>query len=275
MAAQPTPIVEPTKITEVRPLVLHDLCKIIPPHTQKEADELLEDIRKNKLQVPIKTFEGQLLDGRGRYNACLQLFKGGVETKFRTEPFMGTLSEARDYVISTNVKRRHLSTSHRAIIAARLVTTKLGGDRKSNQSANLPTEITQEDAAKLLNVSVRSVTDAVKILPYPELVARVEKGELSVSAAAKSLDPANDNKPKKPKGQPQTNKGDVEKPEDAEAEAEKAVAAAVENVKTLSKDVVNAIARLDKDQAKTAIDNLIRDLRLTATAKEIRLADEA
>jgi hypothetical protein len=45
------------KAVEVRPLTPHDLCKIIPPHSKKEAEELVEDIRKNKLQVPIKTFE--------------------------------------------------------------------------------------------------------------------------------------------------------------------------------------------------------------------------
>ena len=39
-------------------LALHDLCKIIPPHTEKEAKELLEDIRQNKLQVSIGTGTG-------------------------------------------------------------------------------------------------------------------------------------------------------------------------------------------------------------------------
>ena len=253
----------------MRDLAPHDLCKIIPPHTEKEAKELLEDIRQNKLQVPIKTFQGKILDGRGRYNACMALDKEGVDINFKTDLFTGTPEEARAYVISTNVKRRHLDTSQRAIIAARLVTTKLGGDR---QSANLLTEITQDDAATLLNVSTRSVTDAVKILPHPELVATVEKGTMTVSAAAKSLNvtPANDNSKvveTPPAIQAPVEKGDAEKAEDAEREA-------VKNVRTLSKELVDAVVELNKEHAKTAIDNLIRELRLTARAKEIRLADD-
>ena len=97
-------------------LHLHDLCKIIPPHTNTEYEELREDIRKNKLQVPIITYESKILDGRGRYNACVELAKEGVDTGFRTTPHTGP--DPRRYVISMNVKRRHLNESQRAIIAA-------------------------------------------------------------------------------------------------------------------------------------------------------------
>src|SRR6516225_5715199 len=64
---------DPAPKTEIRSLLPHDLCKIMPPYTKKEFDELKEDIRKNKLQVPIMTYEGKILDGRGRYNAAVEL----------------------------------------------------------------------------------------------------------------------------------------------------------------------------------------------------------
>jgi hypothetical protein len=48
-----------------------------------------------------------------------------------------------------NVKRRHLSASQRALIAARLVTSTLGGDRL----VKLPTEITQDQVATLAGVA--------------------------------------------------------------------------------------------------------------------------
>jgi hypothetical protein len=80
---QPTPPAEAHKVR--RDLTLHELCKIIPPHSTKEAEELLEDIRQNKLQFPVKTFHGQILDGRGRYNACVELDEKGVDTNFRTD----------------------------------------------------------------------------------------------------------------------------------------------------------------------------------------------
>ena len=140
--------------------------------------------------------------------------------------------------MSANLHRRHLNESQRALIAARLASADIGGDRKG-QSANLRTEITQENAAKLLNVSTRSVTDAVKILPKPELVVKVEQGKMKVSAAAKSL----------------------EEKLNSKTPAQKATA--------LSKDLAAAVATLDKDDAKPVIDNAIRELRVLATAKGI------
>jgi hypothetical protein len=128
--------------TTVRSLALHDLCKIMPPHTKEEFNELKEDIRKNKLQASIMTYEGKILDGRGRYNACVELAKEGVETNFRTDPYTGP--DPRRYVVSANVKRRHLNESQRALIATQLATYTHGGDRTGKGSFDL---LTQQEAA--------------------------------------------------------------------------------------------------------------------------------
>src|SRR5215472_4829385 len=138
-------------LKKVPTLDLHPFCEIIPPCTEAQFKELKEDIRKNGLQVPIKTFESKILDGRNRYEICVELENDGHPVEFKREPFLGSAKEALAYVISANVKRRHLSASQRALIVARLVSSKLGGDR----SVKLPTEITQDDAAKLAGVSVK------------------------------------------------------------------------------------------------------------------------
>ncbi len=65
--------------------------------------------------------------------------------------------------MSMNVHRRHLTTSQRAFIAAEIATWKPGGDRQSKHSANLPDGISQPEAAKLLNVSERSVRTAAVV----------------------------------------------------------------------------------------------------------------
>jgi len=159
----------------------------MPPHTEKEFNVLKEDIRKNKLQIPIMTYDGKILDGRGRYNACVELAKEGVETNFRTDTYTGP--DPRRYVVSANVKRRHLNESQRAVIAAQLATYTHGGDRsKASNDA-----LTQKEAAELLNVSEPSVERAVKVLKNgaPALVQAVKDGKLRVSAVehfAKSND---------------------------------------------------------------------------------------
>jgi hypothetical protein len=180
------PKTEPAK--KIPELTLHPLCTLIPPCTEEEFKELKEDIKKNGLQVPIKLFEGKILDGRGRHQACLELEKEhqAYKVEFKTEDFTGTTNDACAYVISMNVKRRHLTASQRSIIAARLVTTTLGGDRRS---VKLPTEITQEDVATLAGVAVKMVTDAKKVLnhPDPDLAKKVLNGEVAVAAAAKQV----------------------------------------------------------------------------------------
>jgi ParB-like chromosome segregation protein Spo0J len=167
---------QPKPLTVVRELALHDLCKIMPPHTKEEFEELKEDIRKNKLQAPIMTLDGKILDGRGRYNACVELAKEGVETGFRTELYTGP--DPRRYVVSANVKRRHLNESQRALIAAQLATYAHGGDR-SKASIDA---LTQQEAAKLLNVSEPSVERATNVLKngVPALVEAVKAGKLTL-----------------------------------------------------------------------------------------------
>jgi hypothetical protein len=168
-------------LKKVPELTLHPLCEIIPPCTEAEFKELKEDIKRHGLQVPIKTFEARILDGRSRHRACVELEKEGHPVEFKREIFTG--GNPVEYVISMNVKRRHLSASQRALIVARLVTSKLGGDR----SVKLPTEITQDDAANLAGVSTKTVTDAKKALEDAELAKEVLDGKLTVSKAAKKV----------------------------------------------------------------------------------------
>jgi phosphate uptake regulator len=100
--------------------------------------------------------------------------------------FSGTREDALAYVISMNVKRRHLTPSQRAIIVARLVNSSVGGDR---HSVKLPNEVTQEDVARLSGVAKKMVTDAAKVLKAnrPDLADKVLKGELAVNKAVKTI----------------------------------------------------------------------------------------
>ena len=86
-----------------------------------------------------------------------------------------------------------MTESQRAMVAARLANLAHGGNRKSDQAANLPLDdrspvppVTQASAAEMLNVSERTVRAAkvVQDKGDPELVAKVERNEVSVSAAA-------------------------------------------------------------------------------------------
>jgi ParB-like chromosome segregation protein Spo0J len=152
----------------------HNAAKVFPMLDADELAALATDILENGQREPITLFEGKILDGRNRYLACLQ---AGVEPLF-TE-YKGR--HPIDFVISLNLKRRHLDESQRAMVAAKLANLSDGqrADRVAS-SIDLPT------AAKLLNVSESSIKRAqtVQREADPEIVRAVESGEVSVSAAA-------------------------------------------------------------------------------------------
>ena len=135
----------------------HELANIFPLLEGKLFDELVEDIRESGQEQAIVLFEGKILDGRNLYRACEE---AGIEPRF-TE-FSG--GDPVRYVISLNLRRRHLDESQRAVCAARLVNILRGGDRRSQgfQSANLHS-VSRADAAELLNVSVRTIANAAAV----------------------------------------------------------------------------------------------------------------
>jgi len=88
--------------------------------------------------------------------------------------------------VSLNLKRRHLTESQRAMVAAKLANMNQGARTDLEHSANLP-EVSQPQAAAMLNISERTLRTAKQVHHEgaPELVAAVEQGKVAVSAAAK------------------------------------------------------------------------------------------
>lgn len=158
------------------------------PWMEGEAYEALKaDIAKNGVIEPIVFHDGYILDGRNRYSAAREL---GIE--YPRVEYEG--HDPLGYVISLNLRRRHLTESQRAMAASKLANQTQG--RPSEKGANLPllpeapdnppAIVSNADAAKMLNVSERSVKAARKVreIAVPALVAAVETGVVSVSAAA-------------------------------------------------------------------------------------------
>jgi N6-adenosine-specific RNA methylase IME4 len=160
-------------------IAFHPLAEIFPLLEGAEFEELVADIRtQGKVHEPIVLHEGKILDGRNRFRASR---KAGVVPRFET--YSG--SDPLGYVISLNLKRRHLNESQRAMVAAKLANMRQGERTDLEPSANLR-KVDQASAAALLNVSERSVTSAHAVREHgdPELVRAVEAGQIKVSVAA-------------------------------------------------------------------------------------------
>ena len=153
-------------------IAFHPLANLFPTMEGEDFTALVADIREHGLHEPVVLFDGKILDGRNRHRACRE---AGIECRFET--FRGT--DPVDYVISLNLRRRHLDESQRAMVAAKLATLKLGDNQHSE---GLPIGRSSE----LLNVGERTVARAREVQEHgaPELVQAVERGAVSVSAAA-------------------------------------------------------------------------------------------
>lgn len=157
----------------------HPLAEAIPAMSDPEYVELRDDIEENGLLQPIILFDGQILDGRHRYKASLELRKDP-----KTKNFTGDANAALAYVISANLKRRNLTKGQRAAAAAKLATMRQGERTDLEPSANLP-KVSQAEAAAAMQVSERSVGQVEQIeRDAPDLVPKIESGELTLNKAA-------------------------------------------------------------------------------------------
>jgi hypothetical protein len=148
-------------------------------------EALKADIAENGQLQEIMFWQGQLIDGRHRLRACIEL---GID------PYTAELDDEADpyvFVIGHNLHRRHLTESQRSLVAGKLATLKRGRPSEENGPIG-PFSI--EDAANLLSVGERSVKRAKQVIEHgsPELVDAVERGEIPVSFAARFAAEEND-----------------------------------------------------------------------------------
>ena len=183
-------------------LTAHPVAEIFPAMPPAEFCNLEADIREHGLREPIWLHrDGRIIDGRNRYRACLE---AGVEPTFRTYEGAGGDSNLIAFVLSLNLHRRHLTESQRAMVASKVANLGLGANQHAQQGVQLCTPspdplfgtpdrevpaaipaVSLADAAGMLSVSRRSAASARRVQEHgiPELVAKVEAGEIAVSAA--------------------------------------------------------------------------------------------
>ena len=89
------------------------------------------------------------------------------------------------FVVSLNLKRRHLDTSQRGMVAAKLATMTQGTRTDLGQNCTM----SAAQAGDALNVSERTVKTARKVREHgdPALVSAVESGQKSVHAAEQEI----------------------------------------------------------------------------------------
>ncbi len=106
---------------------MHPLALLIPGMSDTDELRLRADIEINGVLEPLVIFEGKVLDGRHRLRIA-----ASAGAMVRLEQFNGTAADARSYVWSANVSRRHLSQAQLALAADRFGFTDAA--RRGNES---------------------------------------------------------------------------------------------------------------------------------------------
>ena len=136
-------------------IAFHPLANIFPLLEGQQFRELVEDIRIHGLREPIILYDGAILDGRNRFNAC---YAAQVATRFKTYDGKDALA----FVISKNLRRRHLDASQRALIAAQISDFGINNDGRGR-----PRKAGARDKAGRLLLPLKNPDRPAKQAKYP------------------------------------------------------------------------------------------------------------
>jgi ParB-like chromosome segregation protein Spo0J len=179
---------------------IHPAAGLMPEMTETEFKELVEDIRAKGLLQAIELLNDMIIDGRNRLRACRE---AGVEPRF-TVINLPKLS-AVEYVISKNLRRRHLTEGQRQAIAAEAVILSkgerkqqrdekghfttvppIGGAVKERHRRNRQGSLAA--IAAQLGVSARNVGRAVRVLENaPDVFQELKAGKITTNAAEQTV----------------------------------------------------------------------------------------
>ena len=171
----------------------HKLAKYFPILEGDEFDLLVQDIKENGQLEPIVLYNSQILDGVNRYRACKKL---KIECKWVDYEGDDPLS----YVISLNIRRRHLDVSQRAMLATEMLPEfenqakqRHGVEGSGTDDPDLVLDSegwarASGQAAKQFGVSDRAVRRAKRVKEdAPDKVDDIIKGKTSVTAVDDEL----------------------------------------------------------------------------------------
>lgn len=195
----------------MKTLERHYLSEIAGDMEQEEFHALIDSIDEQGILEPIMLWEGKILDGWHRYQACIEL---NIK-KFPVREYEG--DDPAAYVYAKDL-RKHRSTQQRAIFIAKLVdwNGKFGRPSKviDGAKSGRATTLTLDQAADAAGVSKKSIQRAKDVVSKgtPEVVEAVESGEMGLEEAAEVVkqEPEQQREAVKAKRKPRPKKKAVE-----------------------------------------------------------------
>jgi hypothetical protein len=168
----------------------HPLAALFPDLPSDELAHLVRDIKERGQLEPIILHKGLILDGRNRYRACQM---AGV--KPQTEEFnpKATKRSPSEFVLSRNLRRRHLSVGQKAAIALEWSEhIELSPEPEKNKGRGRPRGALTE-AAKKIGINEQRVFEVRKIRDAnATLYRKVKANSRSLNSALAEISPSED-----------------------------------------------------------------------------------
>ena len=167
------------------PYAISVLALMFPPLSPARYARLLASIRAHGLRRPIVVWQDQIIDGVHRLRACLE---AGVEPRYE---FLDEGEDPFEYLADENIVLRAMTQNEKSLTAYLMSQYSMPG-RPRTAAANSAEmrNITQGEAAELVGVSTRLVSDASRVLSedspaVPALREAVREWRIRCNDAAK------------------------------------------------------------------------------------------
>lgn len=170
----------PSKVKDTAKLLSHSLAKAFDGMEGGDYASLVEHFKTNKGASPeVVLYKGLILDGRHRYKGAK-----AASIKCVFKDFIGDDAEARDYVASVNLNRRHLTQDQKAIALAKLYPEPVKTGPKPKSSSPEETN-TMEKKAEAAGVGTSTLKRAKQVVNNASkaTVAAAAEGKISTKEA--------------------------------------------------------------------------------------------
>jgi ParB-like chromosome segregation protein Spo0J len=163
----------------------HPAAELFPLMEGDAFEKLKADIEANGQQEAIVLYEGKVLDGRNRYNACRELNRHPImQARLVDDPIA--------FAVSANLHRRHLTASQRSMIGMDVLAAyeaaakaRMVAGKRSDPVAPVPQGKSRDQAAEQVGVSGRSIESAKVVVKggCQQLQQAVRDGTVAVKVA--------------------------------------------------------------------------------------------
>jgi N6-adenosine-specific RNA methylase IME4 len=171
----------------------HSVANLFPMMNNDEYAALVADIHQHGQREPIWLLDGQIIDGRNRWQACRDL---GIQPITRNYTGATDTASLIAFVVSLNLKRRHLNSGQLAIVALDIEKTLAQANPPGRPSGEemcqridtftAPLGRNAEQAAAIVGTNRRYVSDAKNIAQQaPDLLNEVRTGAITLPEAKK------------------------------------------------------------------------------------------